>query len=724
MSDIIDIPSQIYKIYLYEQGKHIGNTANVNWLNKIIRERRIDSVFSVYNRDRFGDKVSDKGIQFVAYNLNTANGEFVRGKYINYGYLKTLKQDWGEGKIAGQSQTDKVYLILNTIIQVPDFNHVRFRITCDDGFALEFNGKKILQAWKPQPPTLYTSDRISINPNDLYSLEIDYFENTGGGKLHIQWSFDDKTWFEIPYTRLLRPNYPITKASSERAVNDLFQMYLNREAGDATSRWAKSFGATENYVKSHYTQTGIRSVEYKKIFDKIIGTGIRYYIYGLNLNTNTGVGKPTKFIKSGVDQPETLYYNWSDTIFDEPKEKLFVRLVCNIEIPRWYSQVMFRIRSNEGSYIKFNGKRILDNSGVHGWEFRINSLNVNVKGGNKYPFEVEVFNSAGNGAISVQWSFNGGAMFADVPCSRMFIPEVVQPIVMIEQKNYEVYIPISTKQAVRIIHGLVNRDGTSNSSSFTSKLENPKNGLYRIYFNKSYQDYPMVIATEFSANSPGNQGFRTIYVEPQSFGVVAETYGGSTSPITMHFQFMAIRLVNHESDPSAINTDIAKTYSQILALKSSVGDVRDSLVSMLDDKFSEWEMRDGKTIRSALGSLMSRIETLEKETFKTGYPYQQYYNTPKSDLSLVPFSSSLEKEQFRPSFNPFAIKYYDRINSLCNPLHSDLKIINKILAKKEKFSLAITLSEEKETILAIIIIASIIGASTYFFYSKNTSKQK
>ena len=62
-----------------------------------------------------------------------------------------------------------------------------FSVTADDGVRLWVNGQELVNAWVTQPPTTYTGS-IALKAQQLYDIQIDYFQATGGAVAELQWS--------------------------------------------------------------------------------------------------------------------------------------------------------------------------------------------------------------------------------------------------------------------------------------------------------------------------------------------------------------------------------------------------------------------------------------------------------------------------------------------------------------------------------------------------------
>jgi hypothetical protein len=88
----------------------------------------------------------------------------------------------------------------------PQFNETyTFYATADDGIRLWVNGQKLVDAWVTQAAKTYTGT-ITLNAQQLYNIQMDYFQGSGGASAELEWSSPSTTRAVIPQTQL----YPFT----------------------------------------------------------------------------------------------------------------------------------------------------------------------------------------------------------------------------------------------------------------------------------------------------------------------------------------------------------------------------------------------------------------------------------------------------------------------------------------------------------------------------------
>jgi hypothetical protein len=107
-----------------------------------------------------------------------------------------------------------------------------FSTTTDDGTRLWVNGQEIINQWVPQSPTTW-SGLISLQAEQVYAIEMDYFQAGGGAIAQLAWSSPSTTPGIIPQTQL----YPSTTVapmllySQNSYANGSFQLQLTTIAG-------------------------------------------------------------------------------------------------------------------------------------------------------------------------------------------------------------------------------------------------------------------------------------------------------------------------------------------------------------------------------------------------------------------------------------------------------------------------------------------------------------
>jgi hypothetical protein len=177
-----------------------------------------------------------------------------------------------------------------------------FYATADDGVRLWVNGQLLIDGWIPQSPTTYQAT-ISLSSQQLYNIEMDYFQATGGAEAMLAWSSTSTAQAIIPQTQL----YPFT--------NPPPTVVLTAPAGSATNYTAAasvtisaaadapynpigfvSFYANGNYLGSvtnlpyTITATGLAAGNYALAAVAVDGSGLSSTSAPVNITVASGSG--------------------------------------------------------------------------------------------------------------------------------------------------------------------------------------------------------------------------------------------------------------------------------------------------------------------------------------------------------------------------------------------------------------------------------------------------
>ncbi len=113
----------------------------------------------------------------------------------------------------------------------PQFNETyTFSTTTDDGTRLWVNGQELVDEWTPQSPTTW-SGSIPLQAGKLYSLEMDYFQASGGAIAELQWSSASTPLEVIPQTQLYPLNAPLLLNAAPGVSNGVFTVQMSVVSG-------------------------------------------------------------------------------------------------------------------------------------------------------------------------------------------------------------------------------------------------------------------------------------------------------------------------------------------------------------------------------------------------------------------------------------------------------------------------------------------------------------
>jgi hypothetical protein len=137
-------------------------------------------------------------------------GTGLTGKYYdakNFTMLRvtridpTVNFDWGQGSPDPSIAPDTFSVRWTGRVQ-PQYNQTyTFHATTDDGVRLWVNGVQIINHWADGAAAEYTGT-IALQANQLYTIQMDYYENGGAASAKLEWSSQSQPKQIIPQTQL------------------------------------------------------------------------------------------------------------------------------------------------------------------------------------------------------------------------------------------------------------------------------------------------------------------------------------------------------------------------------------------------------------------------------------------------------------------------------------------------------------------------------------------
>jgi hypothetical protein len=107
-----------------------------------------------------------------------------------------------------------------------------FSTTTDDGVRLWVNGQPIIDKWVAQSPTTWNG-LINLQAQQLYAIEMDYFQAGGGAVAQLSWSSPSTTPAIVPQTQLypFMTVPPVFGLVQNPLTNGIFQLQVSSVAG-------------------------------------------------------------------------------------------------------------------------------------------------------------------------------------------------------------------------------------------------------------------------------------------------------------------------------------------------------------------------------------------------------------------------------------------------------------------------------------------------------------
>lgn len=128
--------------------------------------------------------------------VTTGTGTGLRGTYYNNSNFTdqvlsrtdaTVNFNWGTGSPAANIAADTFSVQWRGYVQPLYSETYRFYTTTDDGVRLRVNGQTVIDQFRNQSPTEVISTPITLVAGEKYTIEMDYYENTGGAVARLGW---------------------------------------------------------------------------------------------------------------------------------------------------------------------------------------------------------------------------------------------------------------------------------------------------------------------------------------------------------------------------------------------------------------------------------------------------------------------------------------------------------------------------------------------------------
>lgn len=143
------------------------------------------------------EPVENQGMTVTSYHSDKhgAKGELIKTEV----HRGPINFDWKEGAVLNTGLKDNVRLEFMGFLKVPIQGPIEFRVRSDDGVRVYYNGKKVIDQWKLQAPTLSESGPVPAQKDTTYPFKVEWYEHGGGATLTMAWrKVGDSEWRVIP----------------------------------------------------------------------------------------------------------------------------------------------------------------------------------------------------------------------------------------------------------------------------------------------------------------------------------------------------------------------------------------------------------------------------------------------------------------------------------------------------------------------------------------------
>jgi hypothetical protein len=205
----------------------------------------------------------------------------------------------------------------------PQFSQIyTFSTKADGGVRLYLNGQLIINNWVSATNATTQSNTVALVAQQLYSIELDYFQNTNNASVALSWSSPSTPQAIVPETQLYPftnppPSVVLTEPVTSSSYTASASVTVSADA-DATYNPVSivNFYANASFLGSvtnapyTLTTTGLAAGSYALTAVAIDGGGLSSTSAPVNITVNTGSGLPYGLT---TNSPVSPFFNMPTT---------------------------------------------------------------------------------------------------------------------------------------------------------------------------------------------------------------------------------------------------------------------------------------------------------------------------------------------------------------------------------------------------------------------------
>jgi uncharacterized repeat protein (TIGR03806 family) len=215
-----------------------------------------------------------------------------------------------------------VYTVRWTGSVQPQFSETyTFYATADDGVRLWVNGQELINGWVDEAATTYQGS-ITLKAQQLYSIEMDYYQNGGSAVAELQWGSPSTAKAVVPQSQLYpytnppptvvlssptnNSTYTATASVTIGAMADAPYNLINQVAFYASGSLLGVITSSPNAPLYTLTTTGLSAGNYALTAVATDGSGLSSTSAPVNITVATGSGLPYGLTPATNSSPAQL----------------------------------------------------------------------------------------------------------------------------------------------------------------------------------------------------------------------------------------------------------------------------------------------------------------------------------------------------------------------------------------------------------------------------------
>ncbi len=168
------------------------------------------------------------------------NGMDLAGEPVLTQIEGSIDHPWGAAEIAA-GLSDNVSARWTAALQVPFTETYQLITTSDDGVRLWLDGRLLIDNWTDHG-TVDNVAKVDLVAGQIYSLRMEYYENTGGAVAHLSWQSPSQPRQIIPQGWLQLPLWAGSPSPEHGAPHAVQSPILSWTAGDEATHHDLYFG--------------------------------------------------------------------------------------------------------------------------------------------------------------------------------------------------------------------------------------------------------------------------------------------------------------------------------------------------------------------------------------------------------------------------------------------------------------------------------------------------